>query len=111
MANFHFLGTVKSVLGSSIYHYLYYCRTRLVIRSTCTTRLVTHSTRLTTRSAGLSTRSTRLSTRSAILSIRSTRLSTRSICLSTRGIRSTICRSLTNPTYIKKRLATFNCIS
>ena len=104
MANFHFLGTVKSVLGSSIYHYLYYCRTRLVIRSTCTTRLVTHSTRQTTRDSGLSTCSTRLSTHS-------THLSTHSICLSTRGIRSTICRSLTNPSFIKKQFTTFHHIS
>ena len=72
----------------------YYCRTRLVIRSTCTTRLVTHSTRFTTRSAGLYARNTHLSTRNTDLFIRSTLLSTRNIiCLSTC---SAICRSFYN---------------
>ena len=87
----------------------FYGRTRLVARSTCKTRLVTHSTWLTTRS----TRSTRplvvlvsplvvlvFSTGGTRLSIRlfipSTPLSTGSICLSKRSTRSTICRSFYN---------------
>ena len=74
----------------------YHRRTRFVTRSTCITRLVTHSTR----STRLPTRCTRLSIRSAHLSTRSTHLSIHlpigSICMSTRSARSTIDRPFCN---------------
>ena len=69
---------------------IYFRRTRLVTRSTCTTRLVTHSTHLSNGNACLPSRSTRLP---VYFSICSTFSPTSSICLSTRTIRNTICRS------------------
>ena len=61
----------------TLFHGNHYCRTRLVIRSICKTRLVTHSTRLATSSTG--TVVLCLLTFSTHLSARNTRLS---ICLS-----------------------------
>ena len=65
---------LDSQLQRTLFHGNHYCRNRLVIRSICKTRLVTHSTRLTTSSTGtvvlcLLTCSTHLSVRNTRLSI------------------------------------------
>ena len=62
---------------------IYYRRTRLVTRSTCTTRLVTHSTHLSNRNVCLSNCSTRLP---IYFSVGIICLPTNSICLSSSSI-------------------------
>ena len=83
----------------TLFHGNHYCRNRLVIHSICKTRLVTHSTRLTTSSTGtvvlcLLTCSTHLSARNTRLSIY---LSICSTCLPTR-----ITRPCKHRTYIER---------
>ena len=71
-------------------------RTHHATLSSCKTRLMIHSIRLTTRSTlstHFFTRSTCFSTRSTRFSTSSTRLSTCSICLYTHSTRSAICWS------------------
>ena len=99
---FHILPLNRKLLKDNSFHETYH-----PTLSTCKTRLMIHSIRLTTRSTlsiHFFTRSTRFSTRSIRLSTRSTRLSTHNTCLSTR---STICRSFYHWSYFPVNFVKF----